>query len=318
MRLMHYGRNLLLSTTNECYCPILGRCTNVRETAFSRGPWRIVQCCETGFVFLQNPPEYESLEEDFAWDKTTVVERDRRRREEPVLSRISAFTKTIRQYCLPKHDKLFKLSEQGMAKQPTESTRSFTIVDVGCGEGKQLASIAERLSARGLSVVPLGIEISTKLAQVANHRLEMLGGGSLASSAIGGVQRLPSGSVDLFLMSSFLEHEARPLELLRAVSERLTDNGRVVLKVPNFSCWNRLIRGAKWCGFRYPDHVNYFTPDSLSALSSNAGLVVIRQNFVDRSPLSDNMYAVLGKATKSNHAVNSTGENVTSLKCNAA
>ena len=29
--------------------------------------------------------------------------------------------------------------------------------------------------------------------------------------------------------------------------------------------------GAEWCGFRFPDHVNYFTPTSLKALATSIG-----------------------------------------------
>ena len=30
--------------------------------------------------------------------------------------------------------------------------------------------------------------------------------------------------------------------------------------------------GAAWCGFRYPDHVNYFTPASLRRMAAECGL----------------------------------------------
>jgi len=96
-------------------------------------------------------------------------------------------------------------------------------------------------------------------------------------------------------MSSFLEHECRPLSLLKQLHPILKSKGVIILKVPNFACWNRIIRGRKWCGFRYPDHVNYFTPRTLRRLAQEAGFTVSRQNYLDKFPLSDNMYAVLTK-----------------------
>jgi SAM-dependent methyltransferase len=97
-------------------------------------------------------------------------------------------------------------------------------------------------------------------------------------------------------MSSFLEHEAKPLELLRELRRALRPDGAVIIKVPNFASWNRSVRGGRWCGFRYPDHVNYFTPDTLARLAAEAGYRVARQRASDRAPTSDNMYAVLERA----------------------
>jgi len=65
-----------------------------------------------------------------------------------------------------------------------------------------------------------------------------------------------------------------------------------VIKVPNYACVNRMMMGANWCGFRFPDHVNYFTPQSLSKMASLAGFKTV-QRFSDKLPTSDNMWAVL-------------------------
>ena len=55
----------------------------------------------------------------------------------------------------------------------------------------------------------------------------------------------------------------------------------------------RHLRGPRWCGYRWPDHVNYFTPATLQRMAEAAGLRVARMNALDRSPLSDSLYAVL-------------------------
>ena len=73
----------------ESLCPILGRITEVMPTPFSRESWQIVKCTETGFVFLANPPRYEQLEAEFAWELTSRLENNRRRQQEPMLARVS-------------------------------------------------------------------------------------------------------------------------------------------------------------------------------------------------------------------------------------
>jgi hypothetical protein len=68
---------------------------------------------------------------------------------------------------------------------------------------------------------------------------------------------------------------------------------RIIIKVPNYDSWNRRLRGAKWCGFRFPDHVNYFTPETMTRLVKKAGMRVVRFGMGDRMPTSDNMWLVV-------------------------
>jgi len=143
-------------------------------------------------------------------------------------------------------------------------------------------------------VEPIGIEISTHLASVAGRTLSRRGGRCLHATGIDGLAMLEPASVHLIVLSCILEHEIEPLTLLRCCRDRLTTDGRIIVKVPNFNCLSRLLRGRKWCGFRWPDHVNYFTAETLTSMAGRAGLEVVRMGLFDRSPLSDSLYAVLG------------------------
>ena len=95
------------------------------------------------------------------------------------------------------------------------------------------------------------------------------------------------------LLASGRAAGAQPLALLEACRAKLVPGGRVIIKVPNFACWNRRVRGRRWCGFRYPDHVNYFTPATLTRLVEAAGLCVRSPGWRDRLPTSDNMWFVI-------------------------
>jgi predicted SAM-dependent methyltransferase len=97
------------------------------------------------------------------------------------------------------------------------------------------------------------------------------------------------------IMHTYLEHEANPKEVLKATGRVLRKGGALIIKVPNYASINRRFRGKKWCGFRFPDHVNYFTPQSLRQMLADTGFKVRRMNFADRLPTSDNMWAVAGK-----------------------
>ncbi len=277
----------------EQICPIVDRATSVEKSAFSRDSWSIVRCQETGFVFLANPPDYSALEIEYAWEKTSEIEGKRRETEEPVVASISSFAKKAKVVMFPQRNKMATLAFAEL--QANQSVNAFQVLDIGCGWGNLMMEIYKRGAAVGRKVVPIGIEVSRQLAALSHAKVEAIGGRVICSNAVDGIATLDKNSIHQVIMSSFLEHECQPLRLLKSLHSVLASDGTIVLKVPNYACWNRHIRGRRWCGFRFPDHVNYFTPKTLRRLADEAGFTVARQHFKDRFPLSDNMYAVLRK-----------------------
>lgn len=279
-----------MSRTN----PLTGTFTPVRETPYSSGEWRVVECLETGMVFLENPPEYSQLVEEFAWEKTYEEEKARRRSEEPVIAFASGLSKTVRQ-SMQKRERIERVAFRILNRilDEKESVEAITMIDVGCGTGEKLCKISSYFQERrGVEVSPIGIEISSQLAKETNERLGKLGGRCIHSAAIEGLESLPDDSADLVIFCSYLEHEIQPLEVLQAVSSKLKKGGYVIIKVPNFGCWNRVFRQKQWCGFRYPDHVNYFTPRTLTRMIESSGLKLWKMNFYDRLPTNDNVWAI--------------------------
>lgn len=275
-------------------CPIFDELRETSPTLYERDEWRLVKCNETGLVFLPEPPTYEALEEELAWEETSITERSRRNVAEPIFTRLSSFGKAARKMISPNRNKMAELAWSLLCER--SKTHSVQILDVGCGSGNLMVDLVERFAKRRGKVKPIGIEVSKSLSAKANERFEHLGGSVVFANALEGVQRIEASSLDLVVMHSFLEHEARPKVLLEQLQKALTADGLVVVKVPNFACWNRILRGGRWCGFRYPDHVNYFTPKTLRMMANASGYHIARQNFGDRFPLSDNMYAVLSRA----------------------
>lgn len=270
--------------------PILGRASAVDPTPFARDAWRLVRCRETGFVFLPEPPAYDALAAEQAWESTYLKERERRAKEDPLFFALGRVGTRLREAVMPRRNPFAALLERSLRMRRGGSPA--TVVDVGCADARFTCRVAEAIARQGLSAHFVGIEVSNALAAAAAANLAPLGGSAVRASAVDGLRTLPDASVAAVMMSSFLEHEAQPLELLREVRRALEPGGAAIVKVPNFACWNRLLRGARWCGFRYPDHVNYFTPGTLAMLSAQAGLAC-EQRLSMRLPTSDNMYALL-------------------------
>jgi len=164
------------------------------------------------------------------------------------------------------------------------------VVDVGCGDGWQIANLPG-------DYVRCGIEISQAMAARARHALEPGGGFVICAPAVAGLNQLPEGRVSGVVMRSFLEHESDPLGALAGTARALKVGGAAIVKVPNYGSLNRLVMGRKWCGFRWPDHVNYFTPASLVRMVRTAGLEIARFGIADHMPTSDNMWLVARKAS---------------------
>lgn len=277
-------------------CPLAERATATELIdGLAPAPWVVRRCRETGFVFLENPPGYESLKEDLAWQVTHQRESQQRAATEPLRYALSRWVKHVRRNVLNRHKvaaMTLMLATRAAADRPDGA--AVHLVDVGCGWGELLGLVMERMPpALRQRCVPHGVELSTELARLSNQALAPYGGHCEHASAVDGMARFAPGSLDVIVLSSFLEHEIAPLPLLRHCRAALREGGVVLVKVPNHASWNRMLRGARWCGYRWPDHVNYFSPDTLRAMAGKAGLDVERMNWRDRFPLSDSLYAVL-------------------------
>lgn len=241
-------------------------------------PWRLRTCRACGFVYLENPVAYAELEQNFAWEKQVQQRRDRNRETQPVFHKfrmLSRHAKRLR----PAGQKLTALIHKYVPRGP--------VLDVGCGFGRVFAMLGQH--------TPYGIEIGRAQAKHSNAAARQRGGWVVQCDAVSGLGQFDPEFFSGVVLCSFLEHEAQPRELLEGVVRVLRPGGRVIIKVPNYACLNRQLRGPRWCGYRFPDHVNYFTPQTLASLVTSCGLQIIRFGLLDRLPVSDNMWCVASK-----------------------
>ena len=253
--------------------------THLAASEFGDAHWPIKICSVCNFVYLEKAPVYERLSEEFAWEKTSADETKRRFSEEPFKQSISKFLKTFRRRWL-KRDKLGWLIRRYL--------QTGNVLDIGCASGGIMKSL-------DVIYVPYGVEISKTLAAEANEVAAKRGGYVIHNNALSGLAQFPVEHFTGIVMSAFLEHEIKPKELLVEAFRRLKVGGHCIIKVPNFASLNRIVRGKRWCGFRLPDHVNYFTPANLAAMCQTSGFRIEKFGIADRFPTSDNMWIVVQK-----------------------
>ncbi|MFN3669599.1 MAG: class I SAM-dependent methyltransferase [Brevundimonas sp.] len=257
-------------------CPLCGSDNRARPRApESPEAWPMKACLRCGMVYLERAPDIAELFVNFAWEKQLGVENARRH---DGLSRAEVRARDALRGFRP-------MPRKNAVALVERHAAPGLVVDVGCGGGQQLAELSA-------DFIPLGIEISEALAAEAQERLANRGGRVINADALSGLQRLTPNIFCAIIMRSFLEHDINPGPVLDACSRALAPGGVVVIKVPNYACLNRRVTGSRWCGFRFPDHVNYFTPPTLARFVTNAGLQVHEFGPTFRLPTSDNMWMV--------------------------
>lgn len=263
-------------------CPLCGSAANRRLFEQPRrdgvpGCWTIRRCASCGFVFLGERVAAADLAERFEWRGSYAAEAARRRRDMPATAWLSRVLRRLKGAGRPE-------AEPWLLHLVMRHARGGRLCDFGCGEGRLLRAAARRFEVTGIDVSP---------AQIAVARANLPGAELLVGPVT--AQCLPRDHYDVVTLESYLEHEQEPLSALRAALGALRTGGLVAIKVPNYASWLRRLRGRHWCGFRYPDHCNYFTPRTLRAMVERAGFAPLGGRLSDRLPTSDNMYLAARK-----------------------
>jgi 2-polyprenyl-3-methyl-5-hydroxy-6-metoxy-1,4-benzoquinol methylase len=147
-----------------------------------------------------------------------------------------------------------------------DSGEKGLLVDVGCGGGLLLRMLRDR----GLPV--LGLETSLPAATSAwkRHGVAVVCG-DLSKSPI---ERGTCAAVTMFHV---LEHLHDPVSYLRSARDLLVPGGRLVVQVPNASCWQFLMFGEHWNGVDVPRHLVNYRERDLESLLDYCGFQVLRR-----------------------------------------
>jgi 2-polyprenyl-6-hydroxyphenyl methylase/3-demethylubiquinone-9 3-methyltransferase len=157
------------------------------------------------------------------------------------------------------------------AKRPERGLANARVLDIGCDTG-EFASALARLSggdAYGVDVAARPLRRAQELGVKVSH---------------GDLSQAPEHFENFALVTAIdvIEHVPDPAALLQEIRGRLADGGLVYLETPN---WRSAVYavgsvGARLLGSRPraafdrlfpPEHVQYFTPDGLSALVTRMG-----------------------------------------------
>lgn len=138
------------------------------------------------------------------------------------------------------------------------------LLDFGCGNGQTIA----QASMFGFDAQGIDVSLTrAKQASILNCQVY---------SNLGAFDRLGGGKVHCVILEQVLEHLTEPREILSALHDRMEPGGILYIAVPN--CANTTVPRDfdSFHKLQPIEHVNAFTPESLSDLVQNSGFSSFR------------------------------------------
>ena len=204
-------------------------------------PFAFAECNDCGFLFAAEEPSESFLTALY----TRVIDGERARKESQrpqwVAHQLALAARLLAKFADP-----------------------VTVLDYGCGYGTLLRAL------RGPAVRSVGFEPSETVV------LDLVAQGLDASADLESIRR--RGPYDGIILSDVLEHVPRPRQVLEDCHGMLRDEGWIAVSVPNYSTvWrNEVVRAVRSgagapADFNPWEHLNYFSPQELSAMLNDAG-----------------------------------------------
>ncbi len=136
------------------------------------------------------------------------------------------------------------------------------VLDVGCGNGGLVETFTHAgWEARGVEMAPPEHFVSDEVQK---------------KIFIGDVRTAPyePHSFDVITLFHVLEHLPEPRSYLKKARELLSNNGLLVIEVPNVASLQARMTRGKWFNLDVPRHVFHFTPISLTTITEQSGFTI--------------------------------------------
>lgn len=139
------------------------------------------------------------------------------------------------------------------------------ILDVGCGRGVLLSSLADR----GYAVH--GMDVSETAVAGADPRAQITVAPCLTQC------NYPDQHFDQVILWHVLEHLTNPREVLVEIRRILKPGGQVIVAVPNFSSLQANWSGPDWFHLDLPRHLFHFPVGGLRQILERSGFSIARE-----------------------------------------
>lgn len=139
------------------------------------------------------------------------------------------------------------------------------ILEVGCSAGHLLAAIREQ----GYQVTGLEVDRRTAEFARATYKLDIINK-SLESA------ELPKNEFDGVVLFDVFEHLTDPSGCLCQIYKTLKPGGKIIIKVPNYGCFESRLWGQFWYGKDVPRDLLHFNEQTIKMILTKNGFVNVQ------------------------------------------
>ena len=215
-------------------CPVCG--PDIEQVVqYDFSPYRVVRCANCGLVFLSPRLTEQAILKLYS-------------DQEYYVSEIAG--QGYDEYLEVKHNWIRTFSRR-LAQISRYQTPGRSL-DIGCGPGFFLEAAQEK----GYEV--FGLDPSDYIVKVAGKQF-----GDRIRKGVIETADYPAEYFDLVVAFDTFEHIYHPVEWLKAVRRVLKSGGLLAITTPNPSSTLAKISGKKWVSFKLPEHVFYWTPETI-------------------------------------------------------
>ncbi len=268
----------------------LHTCALCRGTAFlylfrHHYGWKMQKCASCGLVQVMprpSPAEIATLYHDDMEHFTPYIEQLAVHREY-FRRKIKEIKQRITPFQISSASRRTK--SKPMAKLKTQRSK-LKLLDVGCAMGV-LMKEAERAG-----FASEGVDISKDaVSYCRNHGMKAYAGTLPSFTKIslkrGRLARLEN-RYDVITAFEVIEHEQDPLGMAKSAYRLLKKGGLLVLGTPDHGGLWRRVMGKHWFGYKHPEHIVLFDPDTITKLLKNVGFrdIEVNRDETRKFPLS--------------------------------
>lgn len=240
----------MLETKNKCII-----CDNefvldtieIKDYSISKEIFRLSECKNCMLLHITNPPNENKIG-DYYKSEDYISHSDTKK------GIINTLYHYVREFMLKRKHYVIKKNSSGKK-----------LLDIGCGTGYFLNYMKDK------DYETIGLEIDKKSREFGRENFSL----DILDLDIFRKNKLEK-KFDIITMWHVLEHTYNPVDYFNKIKKLMTENGTLVVAVPNYKSFDASYYKKKWAAYDVPRHIFHFSPRAIKKLTEKTGLILVK------------------------------------------